>query len=186
MKGIPAAMLLILSATPLCAATLGTPTLSPPLATPRFFDPDRFLTSGGLKYHTTTSLTVEPEVGVGYRESEREFAGGIEESIHRVHAQAGWRVALSDTMYLSAAAKLPLLTVEKAGLSTGQDIGSRQNYDFTRSFRKSPSWTGEVGLHVTSWSDLMLYYDQSPVSGWLSGGPHQEERIGTRIIFKFD
>jgi hypothetical protein len=64
-------------------------------------------------------------------------------------------------------------------------MATRQGYDFTRPARNMLSWTGEFGIHLTSWTDLTLYYDQSQVSGWLSGGPQQEERIGTRIIWRF-
>jgi hypothetical protein len=186
MKGTLAIILLhMISGSAAFAAGLTAPTLSPPLAAVRFFDPDRLLTTGGIKYSGVSDFTLEPELGVGYRQSEREFVGGIEESIHQVHAQAGWRLSLYDTLYLSAAAKLPLLTVESAGRYTGQDLGTRHGYDFTRTFRNTPTWTGEFGLHVSTWSDLTFYYDLSPVSGWLGGGPQQEERIGTRIIFRF-
>jgi hypothetical protein len=178
-------LLLLLLSQPIFAASLATPILSPPIATVKFFDPNRLLTSGGVRYSAATDLTLEPELGFGYRASEREYQGGIEESIHRVHAQAGWRLSLADTLYFSAAAKFPLLTIEAAERYTGQDLGIRPGYDFTRGLRNPFTWTGEVGIRVSSWSDLTLYYDQSPVTGWLAGGPQQEERIGTRLIFKF-
>src|SRR4051794_22570369 len=114
-----AVMLLVLYATPLLAASLGTPSLSPPLSTTRFFDPDRLLTTGGLKYAAASELTLEPELGLGYRTVEREIQGG-EESTHRVHAQAGWRLSLADTLYFSAAAKLPVLSFESIGRYGGQ------------------------------------------------------------------
>jgi hypothetical protein len=187
MKRVLAAILLFLMAAQLSfAAGLTAPALSPPLATTRFFDPDRLLTTGGVRYSPAGALRIEPELGVGYRETEREFSGGIEESVHHVHAQAGWRFSLFDTLYLSAAAKLPLLTIETAGRYTGQDLGTRRGYDFTRTFRSTPTWTGEFGVHLSSWTDFTLYYDQSPVAGWLGGGPQQEERIGTRMIFRFE
>lgn len=186
MKGVLATILLFLMAAQVTfAAGLTAPTLSPPLATVRLFDPDRLLTTGGVRYSAASALSIEPELGLGYRETERDFSGGIEESIHHVHAQAGWRFSLYDTLYLSAAAKMPLLTIESAGRYTGQDLGTRHGYDFTRTFRSTPAWTGEFGLHLSSWSDFTLYYDQSPVTGWLAGGPQQEERIGTRMIFRF-
>jgi hypothetical protein len=184
-KILAAFLVLVLSATPLLAAGLVTPSLSAPLATTRFFDPDRLLTTGGVKYSAANELTLEPEWGLGYRAMEREFAGGIEESTHRVHAQAGWRLSLADTLYLSAAAKLPVVTFASADRYTGQDLGSRQGYDFVHPFRNTLTWTGEVGLHLSSWTDLTVYYDQSHVSGWFPGGPQQEERIGTRIILRF-
>lgn len=178
-------LLIVLSATPLFATGLGTPSLSAPLATISFFDPDRYLTTGGVKYSAASDLTLEPEWGIGYRAMERELPGGIEESIHRVHAQAGWRLSLANTLYLSAAAKLPVYTLENSGNYSGQDLGSRQGYDLAHPFKNALSWTGEVGIHLTSWTDLTLYYDQGLASGLLPGVAHQEDRVGTRIIWKF-
>ena len=184
---LAACMFLLLSASPLLAAGLGTPSLSAPfaetLATSRFFDPDRLLTTGGVKYSAADDLTLEPEWGLGYSAVGREFSGLIEQTTHRVHAQAGWRLSLADTLYLSAAAKLPVVTVESAGRFTGQEVGTR--YDFARPFQNTPAWTGEVGVHLSSGADLTLYYDQGPLSDWFSGGRQQEERIGTRINLRF-
>jgi hypothetical protein len=196
-----AILLLLLSGSPLLAAGLdsstppsalstpratglGTPTLSEPISTARFFDPDRLLTTGGVKYWAADELSLEPELGVGYRATDRDLLGGIATS-HRVHAQAGWRLSLADTFYLSAAAKVPVLTIESAGRYSGQDLGTREEYDFTRPFRNSLNWTGEMGIHLSSWTDLTLYYDQSPVSNGLIGGRLMEERVGTRIILRF-
>jgi hypothetical protein len=201
-----ASLLLLLFATPLFAAGLdsslsapsdplsppratglGTPTLSEPIHTARFFDPDRLLTTGGVKYQAADQLSLEPELGLGYRATDRDFLGGIATSSHYVHAQAGWRLSLADTLYVSAAAKLPVLTIESAGRYNGQDLGTREGYDFTHPLRNNLNWTGEMGIHLTSWTDLTLYYDQSPVSTWLTGpgGRQLEERVGTRIILRF-
>jgi len=180
-------MLLLLAARPLLAAGLVTPDLSAPLSTTRFFDPDRFLTNGGVRFSAASDLTLQPEWGIGYRELEREIPGGvIEESTHLVHALAGWRLSLADTLYLSAAAKLPVVTFESADRYTGQEVGTRYSYDFARPFRNPLTWTGELGIHLSSWTDLTLYYDQSSSSEWLSGAPKQEERIGTRFIMRFE
>jgi hypothetical protein len=175
---------LFLSATPLFASGLGTPSLSAPLATARFFDPDRFLTTGGMKYPAADDLTLEPEWGLGYHAMERQLPGGGEESIHRVHAQAGWRLS-SETLYLSAAAKLPVYTYESSGSYSGQDLGSRQGYDLIHPFKNALTWTGELGVHLSGRTDLTLYYDQNLISGYLPGVAQQEERIGTRIIWRF-
>lgn len=185
MKAIAAALMsVLLCAPPLQAAGLTTPSLSPPISTLSYFDADRLVTTGGMKYATGSDLTLEPEWGLGYRFSERGFSG-VEESVHRIHAQAGWRLSIAENWYLSAAAKLSVLTIENAENLAGQDLGTRHGLDFMRSFRTLPTWTSEVGIHLGSRTDLMLYYDQSPLSGWVSGGPQQEERLGTRLIFKF-
>jgi hypothetical protein len=178
-------LILALSATPLFAAGLGTPNLSAPLATARFFDPDRFLTTGGVRYSAASDLTLEPELGVGYRALERDLPGMAEELIHRVHAQAGWRLSLADTLYVSAAAKLPVYSYQRSGSYGGQNLGSRQGYDLVHSFRGAPTWTGEMGVHLTSRADLTLYYDQGLAPGGVPGFVQQEERVGTRIIWRF-
>jgi len=175
---------LLLRAAPLLAAGLGTPHLSPPLAE-RFFDPDRYLTTGGVRYGEPSDLSLEPELGVGYRTLERGLPGGAEESIHRVHAQAGWRLSLADTLYLSAAAKLPVYSYQSSGSYGGQDLGSRQGYDLIHSLKSGPAWTGEVGLRITDRAALTLYYDQGQVPGGLPGAVQQEERLGTRLIWRF-
>jgi hypothetical protein len=177
--------ILLLWAAPLLAAGLGTPNLSPPLATARFFDPDRYLTTGGVRYGDAGDLSLEPQLGVGYRAQERDLPGGVEESIHRVHAQAGWRLSLADTLYLSAAAKLPVYSYQSSGSYWGQDMGSRQGYDLVHSLRAGPTWTGEVGLRLTDRAALTLYYDQGQAPGGLPGVAQQEERVGTRLIWRF-
>lgn len=197
---LAALSLLFAGATPLSAAGLGTPRLSTPLdipklsepaATARFFDTDRFLTNAGVIYSASPDLTLEPELGIGYRGTDQELHGGIEQSTHRLHAQAGWRLSLAETFYLSAAAKFSMMTVESMGLTAGEELGTRPyygartGYDFINPSRAPLKWTGELGLHLTPRTDLMLYYDQNPLSGWSSMGPHQEERIGTRFIIRF-
>ena len=184
-KSLAALAILLACASPLFAAGFATPSLSAPLATTRFFDPDRYLTTGGMRYSAASDLTLEPELGVGHRALERDLPGVGAESIHQVHAQAGWRLSLADTLYLSAAAKLPVYSYQRSDSYGGQDLGSRQGYDLVHSFRSAPSWTGEVGWHLTGSSDLTLYYDQGMAPGAVPGGSQQEDRVGTRIIWRF-
>lgn len=190
--------LLLFRATELFAAGLIAPTLSgamdiPTLAehagTARFFDADRFLTNAGLSYSPSYQLTLEPELGIAYRGAGQELHGGLEQSMHRLHAQAGWRLSLSRALYFSAAAKFSMLFVETRGLTAGEEFGirpesgSRNVYEFTPN--RTPRWTGELGLHLTPRTDLMLYYDQEQITGWSYSGQHQEDRLGTRFIFRF-
>lgn len=179
-----AVLLLIVVAAPLCGADLGAPRLSPPLEQTRFFDPDRFLTTAGLSYSSST-VKLEPELGVGYRALERDLPGGFAESIHHVHAQAGGRVSLPQSVYLSAAAKLPVFSYESTGRSLGPDPFARQAYDIGHSLRNGLTWTGELGIHLSTRADLTLYYDQSMIGGTLPRMNQQEDRIGTRIILHF-
>jgi hypothetical protein len=185
MKGLLAALLILLCTPTVYGAGLGTPILSPPISTTRFFDPDRLVTTGGVKYSASDDLTLEPELGLDYRMTERDFSGGIEESTHRVHALAGWRLSLADTFYLSAAAKLGVLSVGSAASYTGQDISTRHDYDFIRTFRNIPAYTGELGVRLGPRSDFTFYFDQSPAAASFFGQGKQEERVGTRIIWKF-
>lgn len=192
MKAITLAFLAIfLAAATLFAAGLDTPNLSPPLATARFFDADRFLTTAGVKYVASRDLTLEPELGLGYHARETELHEGVEQSTHRLHAQAGWRLSLAESFYLSAGAKLPVVSVEKKGLSAGEelgirpDVGTRTGYDFINPSRTSVGWTGEVSIRLLPRADLMLYYDQNPLDGSPFTRQHEEERIGTRFIIRF-
>lgn len=175
----------LLAAAPAMAAGLGAPDLSPPIAVERFFDPDRLWTNAGVRYSASDELTLEPELGLGYHALEWEAPGGIEESRHQVHALAGWRLSLADTFHLSAAAKVPVFTVDSSARNMGQQFATRYGYDFIHPFRNTPAWTGEVGLRLSPETNLSLYYDQSPLMQWWPGGRQQEERIGTRIIWKF-
>ncbi|QXE89151.1 hypothetical protein [Geomonas subterranea] len=201
MKVLVAALsLLLFQVMELYAAGLGAPILSDPMDTSihaepaaagRFFETDRLLTNAGLSYSPTYQLTLAPEVGVGYRGTGQELHGGLEQSTHRLHAQAGWRLSLAETFYLSAAAKLSVVTVESRGIAGGAELGTRPEagwrtgYDFLNPSHTPLRWTGEFGVHLTPRTDVMLYYDQDPVTGWSYTGQRQEERVGTRFIFRF-
>lgn len=187
--------LLLLATTRPLAAGLGTPQLSDALAShvssepESFSSTDRFLTSAGMSFAPAPELTLEPELGIGYRGAGQELHGGIEQSMHRLHAQAGWRLSLSQALYFSAAAKFSMLSVETRGIAAGEEFGVRPEsgyrnvYEFTPG--RAPRWTGELGLHLTPRTDLMLYYDQEPVTGWSYSRQQQEDRLGTRFIFRF-
>jgi hypothetical protein len=175
-----------------CGADLGTPRLSDSIATPKYFDPDRFLTSGGLKYEAVPSFTLEPQLGVGYEKLEMETGSGSGEVFHKLHAEAGGRLNLPGMLYLSAAAKIPVYTYEMSGRrSAGDDsfqyTSGRQSYDLFSRSRESLSWTGEVGIHLGIGTDLNIFYDQTPFSDPLGGSRsgQMEEKFGTRLIFHF-
>ncbi|BCO11216.1 hypothetical protein GEOBRER4_n0863 [Citrifermentans bremense] len=174
------------------SSPIETPKLSQPMTSLDLFDTGNFLTHAGVKFSAAEKVSLEPELGVGYSSREQEFHGGVEQSTHRVHAQAGWRLSLADSFYLSAAAKLPVMTVEKKGLTGGAELGirpdvdTRTGYDFIAPSRSSVRWTGEVGIRLLPRADLMLYYDQNPLDGWSFTDQHQEERIGTRFIIRFE
>jgi hypothetical protein len=175
-----------------CGADLGTPRLSDSIATQRYFDPDRFLTSGGLKYEAAPFFNLEPQLGAGYEKLELETGSGSGEVFHKLHAEAGGRLNLPGMLYFSAAAKIPVYTYEMTGRrSAGDDsfqyTAGRQSYDLFSLSREGLSWTGEVGIRLGLGADLNIFYDQTPFSGSLGGSrPGQmEEKFGTRIIFHF-
>lgn len=192
MKLLRSAILaLLLCATRLHAAGLDTPKLSEPLSTARFFDADRLLTTAGVKYSAAQDLTLEPELGISYRGREWELHRGVEQASHRLQARAGGRLSVADTLYLSAAAGFPMLTVESVGQYAGEELGTRpgraarHGYDFSTPSKNLLSWSAELGLRLSRYTDLTLYYDQTPLYGWSGGMLQQEERIGTRFIIRF-
>jgi hypothetical protein len=174
------------------AADLGAPRLSDPIAVRGFFDPDRFLTTGGVSFSPDSSFTIEPRIGVGYRAREREFDSGIAEVLHKVHAEAGGRIGLGKDFHLSAAAKLPVYTYEISDRRTANifdlhDPVTRHAYELFRRPASAMSWTGEMELRLGDSADLSIYYDQTMFPGFTGAGSlsQSEERFGTRIIFKF-
>ena len=173
-------------------AGLETPRLSDALTTQKYFDPDRFLSTGGLKYEAGPSLTLEPQVGVGYEKLEMEIGGGFGEVFHKVHAQAGGKLDLPGMLYFSAAAKLPVYTYETTERRLGGDISfqspaARYDYDLFRGPLRNLSWTGEVGIRLDSMTNLNIFYDQTQFGSFQGGSrfDRMEEKFGTRIIFHF-
>lgn len=174
------------------AAGLVTPKLSDPLAGPRYFTFDRLVTSGGVRFEGGGGVSLEPLLGIGHAARERELAGGYEESIHKLHAEAGGRLNLSKHYYLSAAAKMPVYTygasiVQQTRPSFLQTETTRHGYDFLQMQGRNLTWTGEIGIHLGRSTDLNIFYDQSLFNSFSAGSrPNEsEERFGTRIIFRF-
>jgi len=183
---------LLLTNTPCGAADLGTPHLAENPAVHTLFDQTRFLTSGGVKYEAWPDLTLEPQIGIGHEMRERDLGSGIDEVTHRVHARAGGKVDLSNNLYVSAAAKLPVYTTTLTGQRVGEDPAAqspatRQDYDLLRRPGGSVGWGGEVGIRLGLGSELKVFYDQSPAvvyPGDTRSGK-DEEKFGTKIIFRF-
>jgi hypothetical protein len=173
-------------------AGLETTGLGDDSAVQSYFEADRFLSTGGLKYEAGRSFTLEPQVGVGYEKMETELGRGYEEVFHKVHAQAGGQLALPGMLYFSAAAKLPVYTYEMTGLRFGGDYSlqnavGRHDYDLFNLSGKKLSWTGEVGLRLGLGTDLNIFYDQTPFSTFQGGNrlDRMDEKFGTRLIFRF-
>jgi hypothetical protein len=188
------ALLLVLMLFPAYGARgveLGTPRLSEPMDEGWLMGRDRLLTSGGVKYGAGESLTLEPLIGLGYGMRRFEQFAGTGARSYKVHAEAGGKVNLLQSLYFSAAAKMPLYSYETA---VGRDAGppamtsfSRHEYDFLRLPGSNFTWTGEVGVRLGLGADLTFYYDQNlflPAGGGPIGD-RPEDRFGTRIIFRF-
>jgi hypothetical protein len=169
-----------------------TPRLNDDLATQKYFDPDRFLTTAGLKYEATPLLNLAPQFGLGHDMREQEIGAGHDEVVHKFHLSAGGEIDLSRKFYFSAAAKLPVYTYETSAAPIGGELtlqspGARYDYDMFRSPLKNLSWSGEVGLRLSPLTDLNIFYDQTQF-GTFQGGSRfdrMEEKFGTRIIFRF-
>ena len=185
------ACLVMLAAATATAADLGTPSLTDGLAPQKYFDPDRYLTGGGVKYTSMKDVTLEPQVGFGYGSWEREAGSGFDEVIRKVHAQAGGRVDLSGKVYVSAAAKMPVYTYQLTERRLGGDLSfqspvTRHDYDLFRRPGGNLTWTGEMGIRLGGGADLNVFYDLTPFAGSQGSSFGQtEERFGTRIIFRF-
>jgi hypothetical protein len=168
---------------------LGTPRLSESRLGTDFFTPERLRTTAGMKYRSG-ALTMEPLVGLGY--GARQFeASGFGTMLHKLHAEAGGKLSLPHSLYLSAAAKLPVYSYESseslAPAAPPAVTYSRQEYDLLRVPGKNLSWTGEVGVHLGLGTDLTIFFDQNPLTApmGVSGAERTEERLGTRFIIHF-
>ena len=186
------ACLVMLATATATAADLGTPRLTDGLAPQKYFDPDRYLTGGGVKYTSAKDVTLEPQVGFGYGSWEREAGSGFDEVIRKVHAQAGGRVDLSGKVYVSAAAKMPVYTYQLTERRLGGDLSyqapvTRHDYDLFRRPGGNLTWTGEMGIRLGGGADLNVFYDLTPFTNYQGGNSfgQTEERFGTRIIFRF-
>ena len=174
------------------AADLGTPRLSDSLAQSKFFDPDRFLTTGGVKYEASPSFSLEPEVGLGYERLGKELGSGYDEVVHKVLARAGGRLNLASTIYFSASAKLPVYTYQLEDRRIGGDLSfmapvTHNDYDLLRRPGGNLGWSSEAGIRLGGQTELNIFYDQTPFTGFVGGSPYgqTEERFGTRFMFHF-
>jgi hypothetical protein len=157
----------------------------------RKLEPDRFLTTGGIKVKSGVDVTVEPEFGVSHVVHQREIGSGHDDITHKVHAQAGGKLKLSELFYLGFATKLPIYNYgategHTPGGSATPSAPGRHDYEILRLSPNNLTWTGEMGLHLGQLLDLNLYYDQNILKGPLQTGvKSDEEVIGTRFILRF-
>jgi hypothetical protein len=154
-------------------------------------EPDKLLTTGGVKVQSGDDITVEPEFGVSHTVHERTLGSGLEDKTHKVHAQAGANIKLSDRFFLGFATKLPVYNygaTEKQSIdgTTTSSSPGRHEYEILHLSPNNLTWTGEMGLRLGQFIDLNLYYDQNIIKEPLQPGVKSEEEvIGTKFIFRF-
>ncbi|GAM10114.1 hypothetical protein OR1_02402 [Geobacter sp. OR-1] len=164
----------------------------PPATFIRRLEPDRLLTSGGMRVKPGSDVTVEPEFGVSHTVHQRETGIGRDDITHKVHAQAGGRIRLSDLFYLGFATKLPIYNYEATegrtpgGGAAPATAAARHEYEILKLSPENLTWTGEMGFRLGQQVDLNLYYDQNILKGpYQRGTKSGEDVFGTRFIFRF-
>jgi len=155
------------------------------------FEPDVVLTTAGLGLKSGGSVLFSPQFGVGHVTQQRELGRGYEDVLHRLHARAGGTLHLSDSIYLSAATKIPLYNYEFTDLRTTGGAtflsgSGKHDYELFRLPAATLTWSGEMGVKLGRRVDFNLFYDQNLLKEqWMSGATQQEEVIGTRFIIRF-
>jgi hypothetical protein len=154
----------------------------------RFFDPSRLLTTGGLLYRPSLSFSLEPMIGLDYRQRLEEMGGGVALSTHKLHAEAGGTMRLFERFSLSTAAKIPVTTFSRSGSLSGHP-GQDKDWRVSSDLKQPGSnlgWRSEVGIKLAPQLDLNLFYDQTLLGRTpVRGGEQPEESFGTRFIIRF-
>lgn len=154
----------------------------------RFFDPSRLLTTGGLLYQPSLSFSLEPMIGLDYRQRLEEMGGGVALSTHKLHAEAGGTMRFFERFSLSTAAKIPVTTFSRAGSLSGHP-GQDRDWQVSSDLKQPGSnlgWRSEVGIKLAPQLDLNLFYDQTLFGRSPARGSEQpEESFGTRFIIRF-
>lgn len=190
-RSLAAATLIIgvMSAAAVSAADLGAPTLSPPLAGRDYLDTGQLL-KAGMRLEGDPDVIIEPHLGLGHAKREWGVRTGFDNVTHSIHARAGGEIQLFRLVSLSASAKLPVYSVESSDpliAGTASPSGSRRyGYEILRPVDKV-SWVGEMGLRLGDRLDLSVFYDRNRFDLFPGAGENfrQEDRFGTRLIFRF-
>lgn len=156
----------------------------------RKLEPDKMLTSGGIKGVTEGDLSVQPEFGVSHTVHQREVAPSHDGITDKIHAQAGGRVKFSDMFYLGFATKIPIYNYGKTEARTPggstTSTSSKHEYEILRMSPNNLKLTGEVGVKLGPLVDINMYYDQNTLTSPTQPGTSSDEQvIGTKFIFRF-
>lgn len=173
---------------PASAADLGVPALSPPLPERDYFRIENVL-NAEVRLEQNPDVIIEPQLGLGHARREREVRTGYDDVAHTIHARAGGRIQLFRTISLSASAKVPVYTVESSAKwiagSSSSSGATRYDYAILHPVQ-TLSWAGEMGIHLGGRVDLNLFYDRTRLDIYPAAGESaQENRFGTRLIFRF-
>ena len=146
----------------------------------------QYLSSGGLVYHATDDVKLEPLLGFGDDIQHRDISLFARESAHSITAQAGGRISILDGIYASAAVKYPLYSFQSSGTApSGGATAGRGGLEITSPTGSTLTWTGEIGTALGMGFRSYLYYDKisTPLMGSAAG--RYEDRIGIRFQLNF-
>ncbi len=149
----------------------------------------QYLSSGGLSYHATEEVMLEPLLGVGYDMRHRDLSLFAKESAHSITAQAGGRISILEGVYLSAAVKYPLYSFQNSStVPSGAGVATteRGGMDIFNPTGNNLTWTGEVGTALGKDFRSFFYYDKitTPLMGGATPG-RTEDRFGVRFQLHF-
>ncbi len=162
------------------AADLGVPSLSEPKQQLKFFDVERFSIDNST---STVKPLLEPQLSVSHDARENDVGGGITQTTHRVHGEAGGKLNVIGDVSLITVAKIPVYTHETS-VSTRTAEGATNKELFKNSGRLS--WRSELGVPLKEGVNLNFFYDNSTFGKVdRPGVDEREEKYGTRFIFKF-
>ncbi len=146
-----------------------------------------YLSSGGLAFHATEELKLEPLLGVGHDMQHRDLSLFAKESAHSITAQAGGRISILEGMYLSAALKYPLYSYQSSSTvpSGSAAATGRGGLELLSPTGSNLTWSGEVGSDFGKGFRSYFYYDKvtTPLTGGATG--RTEERLGIRFQLNF-
>ena len=147
-----------------------------------------YLSSGGVNFHPSEDVTLEPLLGLGHDMQHRDLSLFAKESAHSITAQAGGRISIMEGMYLSAALKYPLYSFQTSStVPSGSAAAStgRGGMDILNPTGSNLTWSGEVGTHFGTGFRSFFYYDKvtTPLTGGTSG--RTEDRMGIRFQLNF-
>lgn len=164
------------------AVDLGTPVLSEPLQTEKFFAPDRLTVKGEAR---STSGGWEPQVGISHSAREDDVSSTGKQTIHRIHGEAGGKLNILENLSLTAIARIPLYTHETRFEDSAFPADGKVSSDLLRN-TGNLSWRSEVGVNLGAGVDINLFYDQSMFGRDVKPGvDDRDEKFGTRVIIHF-